>query len=220
MAKGTPLLSLENVFYSAPGGKLILNGVNLELSRDQTVALRGKNGSGKTTLFRCITGLNKIDSGVMRLNGKQIKASGDYNALRREVGYVLQDPDNQIIFPAVLEDVSFGPLNLGLKAEEAERRARETLNMVGLKGFEESIPHELSGGEKRLVALAAMLAMRPAVLLLDEPLNELDDVASERICEVIQNANCAKIIVSHNPVIFPANAATYELADGVLRRTK
>lgn len=218
MPSDKPIIALENVAYATPDGKSVLNGVNLELFPEQTVCLRGKNGSGKTTLFRCLTGLNKIAGGEIRHEGKPARSNSDFEALRRDVGYVLQDPDNQIIFPQVLEDVSFGPINLGFLPKEAEAAAREALAAVGLSGFEERLGHELSGGEKRLAALAAILAMKPRALLLDEPLNELDDEACARVCEVIAKIKCAKIIVSHDPAIFPANAATYELADGVVRK--
>lgn len=193
-----PLLKIENLFFSYGKARPILDNLDLELWADQTVGLVGANGSGKTTLFRCLTGLEKIGSGIIRLNGKKVATERDFALLRRQVGYLLQNSDDQLIFPGVLEDVAFGPLNLGFSADMANAIGRECLALVGLDGFEDRLTHELSGGEKKLAALAGILAMRPVAVLLDEPLNELDEMAQERIGDILAGLSCAKLIISHD----------------------
>lgn len=195
-----PIFSIEGLEFSYKGkpDKKVLNGLNLNLYPGQSLGLRGANGSGKTTLFRCITGLEKSDAGIIRLERNIIKNEKDFYELRKQVGYVLQDADDQLFFPTVLEDISFGPINLGYDAEEARKIAQETLAIVGLSGFEDRVSWHLSGGEKKLVAIAAIFAMRPQALLLDEPLNELDENAAKKVTQVIKELNCAKIIISHD----------------------
>lgn len=192
-----PLLAIENLHFAWPGAP-VLRGAHLTLHAGQSIGLQGANGSGKTTLFRCITGLLKADNGAIRLHGRLMQTEQDFVGLRREVGFCLQNAEDQIIFPTVLEDVCFGPLNLGMSAQEARKRAQETLTGLRLAAFGNRLTHRLSGGEQRLVALAGVLAMRPQALLLDEPLNELDESAALRVTEIISKLPCAKIIVSHD----------------------
>lgn len=197
-AQADVLLKLENLHFAYPSGQSVLNGVNLELLPTQSIGLSGPNGSGKTTLFRCITGLETPQAGAIWLNGQEIKTEKDFRNLRKRVGFSLQNAEDQLFFPTVLEDVSFGPLNLGLSQEEAKERSLNTLAMLGLYNFEKRLTFELSGGQQKLVALAAVLAMRPNVLLLDEPLNGLDKTAAQRLQTVLGQLQCAKIIVSHD----------------------
>lgn len=193
------LLYIENLHFSWPvTNTVVLAGVNLSLHAGESLGLQGANGSGKTTLLRCITGLLKANCGEIRLNGQIMRTESDFIRLRRHVGFCLQKADDQIIFPTVMEDVCFGPLNLGMTAAEARQRAEETLTGVHLADFGERMTNHLSGGEKKLVALAGVLAMRPQILLLDEPLNELDERSAERITEIIEKLPCAKIIVAHD----------------------
>lgn len=190
------IFSLENLSFSYAHGHAVLKNINLALFPGQSIGLSGHNGAGKTTLFRCITGLETPQSGTIRLGDRLIKK--DFTVLRRNVGYVLQDADLQLFFPTLLEDLTFGPLNLGFSPSEALQRAKETLDLVGLAGYEERITYNLSGGEKKLAALAAILAMKPKAILLDEPLNELDERASARMTKVIKDLDCSKIIISHD----------------------
>lgn len=193
------IFSVENLSFSWPCGRNVLNNINFALYPGQAIGLCGSNGSGKTTFFRLITGLLRPTSGHVRLGGKILSGESDFRQLRRHVGFVLQESDDQLFFPSVLEDISFGPLNLGCAHAEAMERARESLSLVGLEGFGERLTHNLSGGEKKLVAIAAILAMRPRALLLDEPLNGLDEDAGRRIVDVINNLVCAKVIIAHDP---------------------
>ena len=134
----------------------------------------------------------------MRFHGRALHNEKDFYVLRCAVGFVLQHAEDQLFFPTVLEDVAFGPLNLGLTPEAARARALETLERLGLAGFEQRLTHRLSGGEKKLVSLATVLAMKPEALLLDEPTNGLDNAARERIIQILQTLDTARITISHD----------------------
>lgn len=190
-----PIVSLHDITFGY--GEPLLRNLNLSLYPGQILGLAGPNGSGKTSLFRCITGLSKIWEGAILFYGERICDEAGFARLRRKVGYVLQDADDQLFFPEVLEDLTFGPLNLGLSSRAAREAAEEALEMVGLPGYGARLSHTLSGGEKRLVALAAMLAMKPDALLLDEPENALDAKATSRLAELVRALPCAKIVISH-----------------------
>lgn len=195
--QGTAIFSVHNLSFAYTAQKKQLDKVDFALFPGQSVGLMGANGAGKTTFFRCITGLCKPDEGGIFLRGKPVVTGKDFFELRRQVGYALQNAEDQLFFPTVVEDVAFGPLNLGLSNISALERARESLTQVGLEGYENRLSHQLSGGEKRLVALASILAMHPAALLLDEPLNGLDEEAQERITHVLTHLDCAKLIIAH-----------------------
>lgn len=193
-----PIFSVKDLTFGYDNGHVVLDGVNLAVFPGQCLGVRGSNGSGKTTLFRCITGLEKPGSGSIWLGDRQMRSERDFRELRCQVGYVLQDADDQLFFPTVMEDISFGPLNLGLPEKDAAELARECLDLVCLSGFENRITHHLSGGEKKLVSIAAVLAMRPRAILLDEPLNGLDTKACKLIADIIGKMDCARIIISHD----------------------
>lgn len=192
-----PLFIVENMTFAYGEGKPVLDNVNFSLFPGQKLRLAGANGSGKTTFFRCITGLLKPGRGNIHFDGRILKCENDFVELRRKIGFVLQEADDQILFPTVLEDVAFGPFNLGLSAQDARQCAEDALDLVGLSGFGDRLGNYLSGGEKKLVALASILAMRPRALLLDEPFNGLDIMARSRIVRLLQKLECAMIIVSH-----------------------
>ncbi|WP_288229917.1 ABC transporter ATP-binding protein [uncultured Desulfovibrio sp.] len=198
---GEAIFSLEHVdFAYARDGKprTVLRDVNFALFPAQKVGLYGPNGSGKTTFFRCITGLARPQRGMVRFHGQILSREKDFRELRCKVGFVLQHAEDQLFFPTVLEDVAFGPLNLGLTPGEARQRALETLEDLGLAGFEQRLTHRLSGGEKKLISLATVLAMRPEALLLDEPTNGLDNDARQRIIDILRGLSTARITISHD----------------------
>lgn len=203
MATGSErkLLELHQIAFAYPEGPPVLSTVSLSLGAGEVLGLSGANGSGKTTLFRCVTGLEKPQGEIFFL-GKKIAAERDFLFLRQHVGFVLQNPDNQIVFPTVLEDVMFGPLNLGLSQKEAHDRAHHWLAKLGIEKYAPRIVSNLSGGEKKLTALAGILAMEPDLLLLDEPLNELDANARLRLLDALRENVAAKIIASHDNCIF------------------
>jgi len=192
------LLELESISYGYRGGKAVLRDVSFTLRENRRVAVIGPNGSGKTTLFHVIMGLIKPHGGILRVFGRPIKGEKDFFFVRRQVGYLFQNSDDQLFCPTVLEDVAFGPLNLGKSPEEARRVVRETLTLLGISGFEDRIGYRLSHGEKKLVALATVLAMNPRVLILDEPTAGLDRDTTERIVIILNGLNLPSIIASHD----------------------
>lgn len=194
----TPIFALENVSFSYPSGREVLHDVSLAFAPGRKIGLYGTNGSGKTTLFHIIMGLLAPQKGRVLFRGEAVRGEKEFRALRREVGMVLQNAEDQLFNPTVLDDVAFGPLNLGLSVDEARDRSLETLRELGLNGFESRLTHRLSGGEKKLVSLATILSMRPKVLLLDEPTNGLDPQTRERIVEILNAVPTARIIISHD----------------------
>jgi cobalt/nickel transport system ATP-binding protein len=194
----TPIFALDNVSFAYPSGREVLHDVSLAFAPGQQIGLYGTNGSGKTTLFHIITGLLSPTSGRVLFHGRPLRGEKDFRDLRREVGMVLQNAEDQLFNPTVLDDVAFGPLNLGLSVDEARERSLATLRELGLDGFEGRLTHRLSGGEKKLVSLATILSMQPKVLLLDEPTNGLDPQTRERIIEILIGLPTARIIISHD----------------------
>lgn len=195
---GRAIFSAHNLSFSYASPKKQLDGVSLALFPGESIGLCGANGAGKTTLFRCISGLATPLAGEIYLGSKLMRSEKDFYELRRNVGYALQNSDDQLFFPTVLEDLAFGPLNLGLSPEKARERAQESLELVGLGSYGALLSQRLSGGEKRLVAMASILAMKPRALLLDEPLTGLDEHAQQRVEEIISRLDCAKLIISHD----------------------
>lgn len=194
----SPLIELRKISYSYPGQQLpLLEEIDFSI-RDERIGLIGPNGCGKTTLFQIIMGLLTPDKGEVLLEGMTMKHEKDFRVLRRRLGFLFQNSDDQLFSPTVLEDVAFGPLNLGSTPEEAREISGRTLEGLGLKGFEDRITHRLSGGEKKLVALATILSMQPELLLLDEPSNNLDPETRERLITILRGLNQAHIIISHD----------------------
>ncbi len=193
-----PLLSLQGICFSYGRGRQVLDGLTLELMPGERLALMGSNGSGKTTLLRIIVGLLRPSAGTLRAFGRVRRREEDFREVRRRAGLLFQDPEDQLFCPTVAEDVAFGPLNLGMSRDDAMSTVSETLAELGLAGYEDRITYRLSGGEKRLVSLAAVLAMRPEVLLLDEPANELDEAHTRQFLDILARLPQAVVIVSHN----------------------
>ncbi len=192
-----PIIELEGICFSYPGGTPVLRDLALSLYEKEHIGLIAPNGSGKTTLFHVIMGLIKPDAGCITAFGRKVSGEKDFIEVRRRVGLLFQDADDQLFSPTVLEDVAFGPLNLGKSRDEAIEISRKTLSFLGLAGFEERITIKLSGGEKRLVALATVLAMEPKVLLLDEPSAGLDEATKHRLVHTLKALDISYLIVSH-----------------------
>jgi len=198
MDSKTPIINLKHIQFSYPGGKVVLDHLDFRLYAGDRLGLIAPNGSGKTTFFHLIMGLNKPTSGKIELFGKPVSTAKDFEEVRRRIGLLFQDPDDQLFSPTVIEDVAFGPLNLGKSKQDALNIARRTLADLGLEAFEDRMTFKLSGGEKRLVSLATVLAMEPEVLLLDEPLTGLDSDTSSKLIEIIGNLDLSFIIISHD----------------------
>lgn len=184
------MLKVKDVFYSYDDGTTALNGINLEVKKGEIVALLGKNGAGKSTLFLQFNGILRPDSGEILIDGKPLKYNKKslVNA-RQKVGIVFQNPDDQIFAPTVEEDVAFGPLNLKLPIDEVRKRVTDALRRVGMEGFEKKAPHYLSGGQKKRIAIAGILAMKPEVMILDEPMAGLDPVGAAKIINLLKELN-------------------------------
>lgn len=193
----SPIFSLHDVSFSYPGNDVLKN-VDFELQKGRKIGLTGHNGSGKTTLLHIIMGLLKPQSGQVRYMGKSLKTDEDFMELRKGVGLLFQQADDQLFCPTVLEDVAFGPLNLGKTPEEARKTATYTLCTLGLSGYEDRVSYRLSGGEKKLVSLATVLAMEPQALVLDEPTNDLDPTMRARLIEILNSLDIAMLVVSHD----------------------
>lgn len=198
MGLNEKLLRLSSLEFCYTPGIFVLKGLNLELACGERVGMVGPNGSGKTTLLHLVVGLLKPGAGEIEAFGKPRRLEGDFWEVRARMGLLFQDAEDQLFSPTVVEDVAFGPLNLGKAPSEAMRIASEKLTEVGLPGFEDRITYRLSSGEKRLVSLASVLAMEPDVLLLDEPTSGLDEEAVERVKNILNKLPHAIIAVSHD----------------------
>jgi cobalt/nickel transport system ATP-binding protein len=192
------IINLGNISFSYPDRAPVLDGLDLSFYQGDRMGLMGPNGSGKTTLFHIIMGLLRPSSGSMEIFSRPVREGQDFREVRQRIGLLFQDADDQLFSPTVLEDVAFGPLNLGKSQEEAKAIALRTLQSLGLAGFEERITYKLSGGEKRLVSLATVLAMEPEVLLLDEPTTGLDEPTEKRLVDILQGLDLSYILVSHH----------------------
>jgi cobalt/nickel transport system ATP-binding protein len=196
-----PLIEVRNLRYRYEDGTMALNGVDFQLEQGESVALLGANGSGKTTFVMHLNGLLGAEGGDNRgsitVCGMPVE-KGNLAAIRRKIGMVFQDSESQLFMPTVLEDVAFGPLNLGLDAVAAAERARTALLRTGMAGAAGRAPYHLSAGEKRRVAIAGILAMDPEILVLDEPTTFLDPPARRSLAELLQNLPQAKILVTHD----------------------
>lgn len=191
-----PLISLEQISVERNGRK-ILDRLSLSLSDGERLALIGDNGAGKTTLLRVIVGLEPA-SGEITAFGIRCLSETDFRKVRTRAAYLFQDPDDQLFCPTVIDDVAFGPLNLGMRRQDALDLSRDLLRDLHLGHLADHITHHLSGGEKRLVSLAAVLAMRPQALLLDEPTNALDETHLDRMLAILSRQTIAMIVVSHD----------------------
>jgi len=190
-----PLIEIRNLHFRYPDGTKVLSGIDFQLYEGETVAVLGPNGSGKTTFLLHLNGLLQGE-GEVRICGMPV-SKDNLAAIRRKVGIVFQDPNEQLFMPTVLEDVAFGPLNLGMAPPQGLERARQALAQVGLAGLEQKAPYHLSEGEKRRVALAGVLAMEPEILVLDEPTTFLDPPGQKELLSLLKTLPQAKVVVTH-----------------------
>ena len=215
------MLEVKNIKYSYTKDYQALKGVSLKVEKGEMVALLGKNGAGKSTLFLHLNGIYEPDEGQVFIDGEELKY--DKKSLlkfRQKVGIVFQNPDDQIFAPTVEEDVAFGPLNLKLPMEEVQKRVTESLARVGMSGFEKKAPHHLSGGQKKRVAIAGILAMKPEIMVLDEPTAGLDPQGVRGLSKLLKELNDEgiTIIISTHEVDLVPNYAkkVFVLVDGLL----
>jgi len=192
------LAGVSFIYPGNPSKRPVLDDLNFQVNRGERVGLVGANGSGKTTLFHLIMGLLHPTQGEVEVFGQKRREEKDFREVRERIGLLFQDSDDQLFCPTVAEDVAFGPLNLGKSQKEALAITQEVLTRLGLEGFEERLTYKLSGGEKRLVALATVLAMQPEVLIFDEPATGLDEDTVERMVDLLNNSDLTCLIASHN----------------------
>jgi energy-coupling factor transporter ATP-binding protein EcfA2 len=191
-----PLIDVRNLHFRYDDGTAALNGVDFQLPPGETVALLGSNGSGKTTFVMHLNGL-LTGEGAIEICGLPMNRA-NLPLIRRKIGLVFQDSESQLFMPSVLEDVSFGPLNLGMSPHEASDRAKAALERVGMTSALARAPYHLSAGEKKRVAIAGILAMDPEILVLDEPTTFLDPPAQRSLAALLCELPQAKILVTHD----------------------
>ena len=192
-------LDVRGLRYAYPDGHQALHGVDLAVRRGERVALLGPNGAGKTTLVLHLNGILTGGGGSVSVGGLTVdRDRATLGEIRRRVGIVFQDPDDQLFLPTVAEDVAFGPANLGLRGAALDQRVAEALAAVGMEAHRDRAPHHLSFGQRRRVAVATVLAMRPEVLVLDEPSSNLDPASRRELAAIIASLPVTVLMVTHD----------------------
>ncbi|HEX5993900.1 MAG TPA: ATP-binding cassette domain-containing protein [Jiangellales bacterium] len=213
----TPSLEVRGLAYAYPDGHQALYGVDLTVERGERVALLGPNGAGKTTLILHLNGILHGGVGTVKVAGLDVRP-GDRHTLRelrRRVGIVFQDPDDQLFMPTVRDDVAFGPANLGLRGSELDARVLEALEAVGMAAVADRPPHHLSFGQRRRVAVATVLAMRPEILVLDEPTSNLDPASRRELADILRSLDVTVLLVTHDlPYALELCERSVVLSDG------
>jgi cobalt/nickel transport system ATP-binding protein len=213
------VIETRDITYQYPDGTRALEKVNFKAPKGQMVALLGPNGAGKSTLFLHFNGILRPTSGKVLVEDQLLgyKKSELMN-IRQKVGIVFQNPDDQLFAPTVKEDVSFGPLNMGLEPDEVEKRVEQSLKKVGMEGFGKKPPHHLSGGQKKRVAIAGILAMQPEIMVLDEPTSGLDPKGASQVLRILYQLNkegMSIVISTHDVDLVPLYASlVYIINDG------
>ncbi|MEV0197327.1 ABC transporter ATP-binding protein [Nonomuraea sp. NPDC050691] len=190
-------LEVSRLAYAYPDGTQALFGVDLTIGRGERVALLGPNGAGKTTLVMHLNGILTAGHGTVTVAGTPVRKD-TLKEVRRRVGLVFQDPDDQLFMPTVRDDVAFGPANMGLTGEELERAVVGALERVGMLEAIDRPPHHLSFGQRRRVAVATVLAMEPEILVLDEPSSNLDPAARRELAEILRSLDVTVLMVTHD----------------------
>jgi len=192
------MIKINGLKFSYPDSRVVFDGFSFNYTINQKIGLVGSNGSGKTTLFYLIMGLLKPQAGEIEIFGKVRKTEKDFEEVRRRIGFLFQDSDDQLFCPTVKEDIAFGPLNLGHSKKEAMEIVGETCELLGLEGYEDRVSYRLSEGEKRLVSLATVVAMKPEILLLDEPTTGLDEEVTGRVLSYFKKNTPSLIMVTQH----------------------
>lgn len=207
-------LAVAGVGFRYPGSRDdVLSKLDLEVASGESVAVLGPNGSGKTTLMLHLNGLLELQRGTISI-GDLDMIPANYGEIRRRVGLVFQDPDDQLFMHTVRDDVAFGPANLGVDGGERDRRVEGALRAVGAADLSTRTPHHLSGGEKRRVAIATVLAMEPHLLVLDEPTSGLDPVGRRELAELLSGLGQTQLIVTHDLPFALATCPRAVILDG------
>jgi cobalt/nickel transport system ATP-binding protein len=209
-------LYVEDLAYAYPDGHQALFGVSFSIERGERVALLGPNGAGKTTLVMHLNGLLIGGDGKVEVAGLAVERE-NFAEIRRRVGVVFQDPDDQLFMPTVRDDVAFGPANMGLVGEELEKRVRHALEQVDMWDFADRPPHHLSYGQRRRVAVATVLAMEPEILVLDEPSSNLDPASRRELADILRSLDITVLMVTHDlPYAFELCPRALVLSEGII----
>jgi cobalt/nickel transport system ATP-binding protein len=211
-----PVLDVRGLAYAYPDGHQALFGVNLHVHQGERVALLGPNGAGKTTLVLHLNGILASGAGSVTVSGLPVTPD-NLTEIRRRVGVVFQDPDDQLYMPSVRADVEFGPANLGLRGAALEARVLGALDRVGMVDFIDRPPHHLSFGQRRRVAVATVLAMEPEILVLDEPSSNLDPASRRELADILRSLDVTVLMVTHDlPYAYELCPRAVVLSDGVV----
>ncbi|MEV0186350.1 ABC transporter ATP-binding protein [Streptomyces sp. NPDC050625] len=212
----TPSLEVARLAFAYPDGHQALFGVDFSIGRGERVALLGPNGAGKTTLVLHLNGILGGGTGTVTVAG--LPVGREHMAeIRRKVGIVFQDPDDQLFMPTVREDVAFGPAAAGLKGAALEERVHTALERVGMRDFADRPPHHLSFGQRRRVAVATVLAMEPEILVLDEPSSNLDPASRRELADILRSLDVTVLMVTHDlPYALELCPRSLILSDGVI----
>jgi cobalt/nickel transport system ATP-binding protein len=192
-----PAIRVEGLRYRYPDGRVALDGVDLCIAQGERVAILGPNGAGKTTLMLHLNGVLTATSGTVEISGIALTRK-TLRDIRRRVGLVFQDPDDQLFMPTVAQDVAFGPANFGVTGDELAARVTAALDVVSMTEHAERSPAHLSGGQRRRAALATVLACEPEILVLDEPSANLDPVARRELAETLATLPATMLVVTHD----------------------
>lgn len=195
-----PSLDISGLAFAYPDGNQALFGVNLTVKKGERVALLGPNGAGKTTLVMHLNGIHAAQRGEVVIAGTKIDAEDkeSLKKIRSQVGIVFQDPDDQLFMPTVREDIAFGPYNMGFRGAELDQIVNDALTQVGMLDFADRAPHHLSFGQRRRVAVAGVLAMKPEILVLDEPSSNLDPASRRELATILKSLDITIFMVTHD----------------------
>ncbi|RYC07138.1 energy-coupling factor ABC transporter ATP-binding protein [Nocardioides zhouii] len=212
----TPVLDLKSVAFAYPDGHQALFGVDLQVQRGERVAVLGPNGAGKTTLVLHLNGILRPGAGTVSVSGLPVVRE-NLAEIRRRVGIVFQDPDDQLFMGTVREDVAFGPRNLGVRGAELDRQVMAALDLVGMADFVDRPPHHLSFGQRRRVAVATVLVMEPEIIVLDEPSSNLDPASRRELADILTGLDVTLMMVTHDlPYALQLCPRAIVLSDGIV----
>ena len=190
-------IEIKDLYYKYPDGYEALKGIDLTLYKGQSLGIVGSNGAGKSTLLLQLSGINRPSSGKIEINSLEVNKN-NLAQIRKDIGFVFQNPEDQLFTTSIYEDVAFGPKNYKLSKQEIDKRVTESLEKVGILELKNRAPYRLSGGQKNLAAIATAISMDPSILIMDEPTSALDPKARRKLINLLNSFDYTKIIASHD----------------------
>lgn len=207
-------IKIEDLYYEYPDGYEALRGIDLTLYKGESLGIVGANGAGKSTLLLQLTGINYPSKGKIEVNSMEINKK-NLAQIRKDIGFVFQNPEDQLFTTSIYDDVAFGPKNYKLSKEEVDKRVNEALEKVGILDLKDRAPYRLSGGQQNLAAIATAISMEPSILIMDEPTAALDPRARRRLINLLNSFDYTKIVASHDlDMILDTCDRTIVLKDG------